>query len=180
MKFQIRPPSGRGECSVVNQEIVRAKAVMDRSRLINKKAHELTHTATNLRTVSSFMREWNHWRRQENLTNDYLWSASTMLLRDHPLMSYQGIRSWPPTWTWLYGLEGKQPQGEIGILRAVSLSKLNRPISCYLYIHHEASAYLGCMLFDDTAFCRHIAEVLRFCCNRAVAEIGSLDLTYTL
>ena len=51
-----------------------------------------------------------------------------MKLREHALMSYRGIRSWPPTWTWIYGLEGKQLQGEIGILRAVSLPKI-KPVN---------------------------------------------------
>ena len=26
-----------------------------------------------------------------------------MLLRDHPLMTYKGLRSWPPAWIWIYG-----------------------------------------------------------------------------
>ena len=38
-----------------------------------------------------------------------------MRLRDHPLMSYQGIVNWPPTWVWLDGPEEQQPKGELGI-----------------------------------------------------------------
>jgi hypothetical protein len=28
-----------------------------------------------------------------------------MLLRNHPLMRYRGIASWPPAWTWIGGGE---------------------------------------------------------------------------
>jgi hypothetical protein len=104
-----------------------------------------------------------------------------MLLRDHPLMSYHGVPSWPPVWTWIDGVENKRPRrGEIGILTEVTLTKLKPANRCYLYIGHQGSSYIGCLLFDDLAFCCHIAEVLRFCCNRPIAEIGSVDLSYTL
>ena len=99
-----------------------------------------------------------------------------MLLRDHPLMSYKGIPNWPPAWTWIDGLENKRPRGEIGILKTVSLSKVLPPNRFYLYIDHEGSSYIGCPMFDDPAFCRHIAEILQFCRNRSIAEIGSLEL----
>jgi hypothetical protein len=69
MKFQIRPPSGRAEASVMNQEIIRTRAVITESRLNHEKARELRHTARNLRTISGLMREQIHWRRQVNLTN---------------------------------------------------------------------------------------------------------------
>jgi hypothetical protein len=39
---------------------------------------------------------------------------------------------------------------------------------------------MGCLLFDETAFCRQITEILQSCCNRSIAEIGSLDLSHTL
>jgi hypothetical protein len=45
-------------------------------------------------------------------------------LRDYPLMSYKGSPNWPPTWTWIDSREDNRPNGEIGILRAVFLSKL--------------------------------------------------------
>jgi hypothetical protein len=38
---------------------------------------------------------------------------------------------------------------------------------------------MGCLLFDDVAFCRHITEILQFCCNRSISDIGSLDLSFT-
>jgi hypothetical protein len=42
-----------------------------------------------------------------------------MLLRDHPLMSYNGMPSWPPAWTWIGGVENDHPRGEVGILEAI-------------------------------------------------------------
>jgi hypothetical protein len=108
-----------------------------------------------------------------------------MLLRDHPLMSRHGVPNWPPVWTWVNGTEvdgpeNKFPRGEIGILRWVGLSALQPPDRCYLYIDHEQSSYLGCLLFDDRAFCRYVAKLLESYCNRPIAEIGSLDLSHTL
>src|SRR5215475_10309454 len=97
-----------------------------------------------------------------------------MLLRDHPLMSYHGIRNWPPAWIRLNGEGNKYPRGEIGTLTAVSLSRIKPANRCYLYINHEESFYMGCLLFDDLAFCRHISQLLRFCRNRSIAEIGGL------
>jgi hypothetical protein len=103
-----------------------------------------------------------------------------MVFRDHPLMSYRGVPSWPPSSNWTNSFENKRPRGEIGTLTAVSLSQIKPVNRCYLYMNHEESSYIGCLLVDDFAFCRHIAEVLRFCCNRPIAQIGSLDLAYTL
>jgi hypothetical protein len=103
-----------------------------------------------------------------------------MLLRDHPLMSRYGVPNWPPVWTWVDGPEIKSLKGEVGILKWVGLSGIQPADRCYLYIDHEASSYLKCLLFDDPAFCRQIAELLQFCCNRPIAEIGGLDVSYTL
>jgi hypothetical protein len=108
-----------------------------------------------------------------------------MLLRDHPLMSRHGVPNWPPVWTWVNGPEVDGPENkslrsEVGILRWVGLSALQPPDRCYLYIDHEQSSYLGCLLFDDRAFCRYIAKLLESYCNRPIAEIGSIDLAHTL
>jgi hypothetical protein len=103
-----------------------------------------------------------------------------MLLRDHPLMSYHGVPSWPPVWTWTDGREKKRQQGEIGILKAVTISNVQPADRCFLYIEHEGSSYIGCLLFDDTSFCGQVAKLLKGYYNRSIAEIGSLDLSSTL
>jgi hypothetical protein len=103
-----------------------------------------------------------------------------MLLRDHPLMQYHGVRNWPPAWSLIDGPENKPPQGEIGILRQVVPSKILPVKACFLYIDYEGSVYIGCLLFDDTAFCNQIIKRLQGCCNSPISELGSIDLTHTL
>jgi hypothetical protein len=83
-------------------------------------------------------------------------------------------------WTWVAGVDNKHPRGEIGILKAVAQSNAHPPSRCFLYIEHEGSSYLGCLLIDDIAFCRQVVERLLANLNRPIAEIGSLDLSYTL
>jgi|SRR5262249_11704492 len=103
-----------------------------------------------------------------------------MLLRHHPLFRYRGIPSWPPVWTWESGLENHRPKGEIGILRKVEASNIRPADRCFLYIEHEASSYIGCLLFDDSTFCGYVATLLENHCNRSVKEIGGLDVSHTL
>ena len=62
-----------------------------------------------------------------------------MLIRDHPLMSRRGIPNWPPVWTWTDGLENAHAKGEVGILKAVTLSNIGSPYKCYLHIYYEGS-----------------------------------------
>jgi hypothetical protein len=104
-----------------------------------------------------------------------------MLLRDHPLMSFKGVSNWPPTWVWTDGLENKRPpRGDVGILKAVALSNIQPANRCFLCIEHEGSSYIGCLLFDDHAFCSQINKLLQDYCNRPISEIGSIELAYTL
>jgi hypothetical protein len=103
-----------------------------------------------------------------------------MLLRNHPLMQYHGVPSWPPVWTWVDRLENKTPRGEVGVLIWASLGGSQPPDRCYLLMDHEGSSYMGCLLFDDHAFCRYIAHFLENYCHRRIAEIGGIDLSHTL
>jgi len=103
-----------------------------------------------------------------------------MLLRDHPLMSRFGVPNWPPVWVWVDGPENKFPRGEIGILKWVGLTGIEPTDRCYLDIDYEGSRYLGCLLFDDHAFCRYLAKLLDSYCNCSITEIGSLDLSQSL
>jgi hypothetical protein len=92
-----------------------------------------------------------------------------MLLRDHPLMSYKGVPSWPPTWAWIDGREDKDPKGDVGILRTTLLSKRQPANRCFLLIFYEGSYYIGCLIFEDSVFCRHVTELL----TGPIAEIVS-------
>ena len=99
-----------------------------------------------------------------------------MLLRDHPLMRYRGVPNWPPAWTWIRGGRDRQPRAEVGILKRVLPSKIRSEDRCFLLNSYQGSEYLRCLLFDNRSFCKHIAGLLQFCCNRRIADIGSLDL----
>jgi hypothetical protein len=103
-----------------------------------------------------------------------------MLLRDHPLMSRHGVPNWPPVWTWIDGEEKQPAKGEIGILKAVLLSRIQPADRCFLLISHQGSDYIGCLLFDDPALCKEIAKLLQSHCYRPIAEIGSLDISHLL
>ena len=103
-----------------------------------------------------------------------------MFLRNHPLMRYRGLASWPPAWTWIGGGENKRPRGEIGILRKVNLSIISPADRCFLYIDHHGSSYVGCLLIDDHGFCHQIVTLLQEHLDRPIAEIASLDLSHTL
>lgn len=70
-------------------------------------------------------------------------------------------------------------KGEVGILRYVHGKD---PISnkCFLVIEHDKEHYVGCLIFDDVAFCSQISRLLRDQIGHSVREIGDLDLSYTL
>src|SRR5262249_12873290 len=87
-------------------------------------------------------------------------------LREHPLLSYRGIPSRPPVWTWIEGQEDKKPKGEIGTLTEVILSVIEPPNRCYLVIRHEGSAYMGCLFINDLRFC---AQITLNCCKANAA-----------
>ena len=83
-----------------------------------------------------------------------------MLLRDHPLMTYRGLRHWPPAWSCTDG-NNQHPKGEIGTLKAIFRSDMQPPNRCFLLISYEGSEYRGCLLFDDQAFCQQAMELLK-------------------
>ena len=104
-----------------------------------------------------------------------------MQLRDHPLLSYKGQPSWPPVWTWVGGSDNRdRPKGEVGILRAVQMSRIQPADRCFLYIEHRGAGYLGCLLTKDHAFCGQIAKLLEAYCGLPIRDIGDLDLSHTL
>ena len=103
-----------------------------------------------------------------------------MLLRDHPLMTYKGLRSWPPAWLWTAGYGTTYPMGEVGILKAVLRSHTETHDRCFLVMEHCGAEYVGALLLNDPSFCREIFEVLLRNIGKTIPEIGDIDLTYTL
>src|SRR2546425_73229 len=102
-----------------------------------------------------------------------------MELRHHPFMSRFGVPNWPPIWTQARKEGNKRVMGEVGVLRYVHA---NNKIShkCYLVIEHTKEHYVGCLIFDDIAFCSQISKLLQNQIGHPVKEIGDLDLSYTL
>jgi hypothetical protein len=62
----------------------------------------------------------------------------------------------------------------------VGLSGIQPDDRCYLLMNHEDSSYMGCLLFDNDKFCPYIAHFLENYSHRPIAQIGSLELTFTL
>jgi hypothetical protein len=95
-------------------------------------------------------------------------------------MSFKGLRSWPPAWIWCYGGENIHPRGEVGVLREIVQSRIQPDDRWFLYINHEGATYIGFLLIDDPAFFTHIVKLLQDYLHHPIAEVGSLDLSYTL
>ncbi|HKA34635.1 MAG TPA: hypothetical protein VKH64_15570 [Candidatus Binatia bacterium] len=112
-----------------------------------------------------------------------------MQLRDHPLMTYHGIRTWPPVWTLIRGTEKEPPKGEVGVLKEINVSAIPPPADAdaprsynriFMFIDHGGQRYLGCLMLEDYAFCQEVAKVLRHHFNRTIQEIGSIELEHTM
>jgi len=105
-----------------------------------------------------------------------------MKFREHPLMSYRGMRNWPPVWIQrdpAGKLRGKKFRGEIGVLKRV-LHHLDMPNECFLLIEHRGESWMGALLFDDRPFCAQIAGFLKLHVGHSIKEIGGIDLAFTL
>jgi hypothetical protein len=102
-----------------------------------------------------------------------------MLLRDHPLMSYRGVPSWPPAWLYCGGFDDTHPQGEVGILKNVFISAAKPSTRCLLIMEHAGAEYMGELQISDTGFCSEIYEVLLRHCGKTLLEIGDIKLNYT-
>ena len=104
-----------------------------------------------------------------------------MKLRDHPLMSYRGMRNWPPVWTHARNDDGvkRTLMGEVGVLKHV-LSNSEMSKKCYLVIDFEGERYVGTLLCDDHAFSLQIPRVLEIYAGHSIKEIGDLDVSHLL
>jgi hypothetical protein len=102
-----------------------------------------------------------------------------MLLRDHPILSYKGNRSWPPRWPRRRSNETANLHSEIGILKDVIPSSIEPYDRYFLIIKHRGAEYIGVLLVSDT-FRREILWVLVQNRGKTIEEIGNIDLADTL
>jgi hypothetical protein len=102
-------------------------------------------------------------------------------LRNHPLMSYRKLPSWPPCWVWISGNENGNPNGEVGILKQVRMVNGHSIVHrCFLWMEYEGGTYMGCLLIDNLPFCEQVSKLLEKNVGRSVKEIGRLDLSHLL
>jgi hypothetical protein len=104
-----------------------------------------------------------------------------MKLRDHPLMSYRGIRNWPPVWTPATTRNSSVStlMGEIGVLKYVH-SNILMSNKCFVAIDFQEETYIGSLIFKDHAFCDQISRLLRDQVGRPIKEIGDIDVSHFL
>jgi hypothetical protein len=77
-------------------------------------------------------------------------AQSVMQLRNHPLMSYQRQRNWPPVWSTTRDESFSKPYGEVGILkRAMINERFDNAV--YLRIDIDDRDYLGTLLLTISA-----------------------------
>ena len=95
-------------------------------------------------------------------------------------MSHGGVRNWPSAWLWRAGSDDSRPYGEVGMLREVILSEIDPPDRCFMIMQHMEAEYIGCLLFENSDFCRAIYEILREYCGNPIHEIGDIELSYAV
>jgi hypothetical protein len=99
-----------------------------------------------------------------------------MMLRNHPLLSYRGLHSWPPAWHSLGDGLDRHPKGEVGVLKEVKVPFISPFNRCFLIIEYKAALYMGCLLVDDIAFCTTLSKLLQRYCGEDIRHIASLDI----
>ena len=104
-----------------------------------------------------------------------------MELRNHPVMFCDGVRTWPPKWSQMYGSTNRSVAGEVGILRAVFLSSLIPPDKVSLVITTEkGNCYLGSIVFESPKDAKLIFDVLVAEIKKPIRTIGAIDLPLNL
>jgi hypothetical protein len=98
-------------------------------------------------------------------------------LRDHPFLTDQGVRSWPPNWFWTGGKK-TVALGEIGILQDVKTHDVLSS-KCYLLIEHNGATFIGRLSCDSAALCQKIVKLLKQHRGKPLRFIGGLDIDFS-
>ena len=102
-----------------------------------------------------------------------------MKLRDHPLVSCVGATGLRHGFGEVVARIARR-NGEVGFLTDVILSNIDPPNTCFLVMQHMGAEYIGCLSFEDSAFCREIYRVLSGYCGSPIDEIGDIDISFAL
>jgi hypothetical protein len=100
--------------------------------------------------------------------------GSLMKLRDHPLISFKGVRSWPPVWFDAELVPGKMIKGEVGILTDVVMRELEL-CRVFLTIRYQGGSFIGVLFFDDQPFCLKVYKFLKACIGKEIKNIGDME-----
>jgi hypothetical protein len=100
-------------------------------------------------------------------------------LRDHPLMQHRGVPNWPPVWTRARDNTVSTVRSEVGVLTFVHAMPQVSTL-CYLVMEYDGTTYVGSLIFDDHAFCKQIATLLRLNLKQPITVIGDLEVGHTL
>lgn len=107
-------------------------------------------------------------------------ASEPMRLRDHPLMTYHGVRNWPPSWTWRGGENNTKLRGEVGVLRDVFISQIEPRTRLFLIIEYAGNEFIGCLMFTDGTFCCQMYDLLKQQCGKRIEDLGSLEVSRLL
>jgi hypothetical protein len=99
-------------------------------------------------------------------------------LREHPDLTDQGARTWPPNWVRTSGKEILPTDGEIGILKDV---KTYDSISsrCFLFIEHNGATFMGRISCDSATVCQALVNLLKTHIGEPLRSIGDLSIEVT-
>ena len=104
-----------------------------------------------------------------------------MELRNHPVMFCDGVRTWPPKWSQMYGQTNRSVSGEVGVLSAVFLSSVIPPDKVSLVITtQKGNCYLGSVFFENPKNAKKIFDVFIAHIKKPIRTIGAIDLPLNL
>src|SRR5258705_10922352 len=93
-----------------------------------------------------------------------------MKLRDYVRMHKEMFSNWPPIWTNTRHDPTDKPQGEIGNLQQVLMSKDDDVL--FIAIQYQGRRYMGAMGFDSKAVYSEIHDLLQSHIGFSLKDIG--------
>ena len=104
-----------------------------------------------------------------------------MEVRNHPVMLCDGVSTWPPKWSQMYGPTSRSDTGEIGVLSAVFLSSIIPPDKVHVVITTKnGNCYLGSLIFEKPNSARKVFDLLTANIKKPIRTIGGTDLPLDL